>query len=202
VTPPVTRGGRAVWELLPDYVRAADGGDLAAWLDGVGGTVGEVGDLLDALDPDTAPGGVCGLHPSAAPAGWLPALAAVAGVDLAPVPPAQRRDEVVSAFARRTCTVDAIRRAAGWTLTGSRWVRVVPRFGGRWGLRVEVLASECADPDATRAAVLSEKPAGYVLDLVLLVGATYDYLTGTGRTYDTLPGLGATYDDLSRLPPA
>jgi len=200
----VTRGGLAVWELLPDYLRAADtGGDLAAWLDCVTAATGEALDLLDALDPGTSPSGTSALaDPLAAPAAWLPRLAELAGLDLAVVPAAEQRQVLAEAWTTRTCTVAAIERAARWTLTGSRWVRVLPRFGGRWGLRVEVLETECPDVAATTAAVLTEKPAGYVLTVVRLAGATYDYLTGTGTTYDALPSLGATYDDLSRLPPA
>lgn len=77
----------------------------------------------------------------------------------------QLRDAIArpSGFARGTpaAIIDAAKR----TLTGTKRVDMIERFGGNaYHLFMRTLPVETPDESSTRAAILSEKPAGLVLD--------------------------------------
>jgi hypothetical protein len=103
--------------------------------------------------------------PSQAPDVLLPWLAQFAGVELLPSDTvAQQRARIGAAAGFYRGTTRAMREAVELTLTGEKFVSIVPRVGGdMWQMTVRVRASECPDLGVSERAALSQKPAGVIL---------------------------------------
>lgn len=137
---------------------------------------------------------------------------------------ASMRDRITRADGRWRGGPDAIVASVQRTLTGTRLVQLVERYGGdAYALLVRTLESETASPGASLRAALEQKPAGIVLayeqiaDLptyanLLLVVPTYGDVLDRYYDYDDLrsrvslgpliafndlPARYATYDDLA-----
>lgn len=170
----------SAWQMLPDYVRAADEalsdphttpGMLRRWLEALTSQADVALEAVDAFDPITNPQGrSCAENAVTAPAPLLPFLAMVAGLlpDYAGLPADVLR-EVLSRPAqwRRRGSTKAIAASVAATLTGTQTVEVQTHIGGdMWLMRVLVVDGEMADRDATEAAIAREKPAGVVVELL------------------------------------
>lgn len=176
---------RSAWDLLPDYVRAADErladphtdtGFLRRWLEALTSQADVAMDAVDAIDPVTNPTGrSCAELPATAPARLVPFLALVAGMlpdyDGVPVD-LVRQMLAVPPGSRRRGSTGAMAASVALTLTGTQTVEVQSHVGGdMWHMRVLVVEGEMPDLEATTAAALREKPAG-VLTLEVLATAT------------------------------
>lgn len=192
----------AFYARLPDVYREADaaqdrgagdldGYPLLRWLSLIVDQLGEVADLLERIDyysPDDrgAPGDTSELvDPELADARWLPWLAQVVGVALAPnLSVADQRAAIAGAVTGYLKgTKQGIAAAAATALTGTRYVRVIPLYGGdQWRLEVRTRTSETPSTAAVLAAILDKraKPAG-----VELVATTY------AASWDTIEALGS-----------
>jgi hypothetical protein len=170
----------SAWRLLPDYVRAADDGLadphttpglLRRWLQGLTSQADVALEAVDALDPITNPQGrSCAENAVTAPAPLLPFMAMVAGLlpDYAGLP-ADHLREVLSRPSqwRRRGSRKAIAASVAATLTGTQTVEIETHIGGdMWLMRVLVVEGEMPDRDATEAAILREKPAGVLVELL------------------------------------
>lgn len=182
----------AVWAALPQYMRDADDGTLAAYLGSLTDLVAPTVDLLMMDDP---------AEPLVMPRGMLAFFAALGGVDIEGVPDAQLREWVGSEMARPRGSVAAIVARVGWTLAAVMpWIQVeCPYVGDVWAMRVTTRASETPDPAATLAAVRQEAPAWLAVSAVTVTGLTYNQLAARYPTYAGMAASGASYDALSQL---
>ena len=188
---------RSAWDLLPDYVRAADErladphtdtGFLRRWLEALTCQADGAMDAVDALDPVTNPTGrSCAELPATAPAPLVPFLALVAGMlpdyDGVPVD-LVRQMLAVPPGTRRRGSTGAMAASVALTLTGSQTVEIQAHVGGNmWHMRVLVVEGEMPDLEATTAAAMREKPAGVVLE-VLATATAHAHTIGSlaGRT--------------------
>jgi len=91
-----------------------------------------------------------------------------------------------------------IRAAIQVTLTGNKSVVFRERDAGE-AYRLEVVTEdgETPDPEATRRAILSEKPAAIFLEYRTVVGWDYQEQTTKGGTYAAQTAEYHTYSDLS-----
>lgn len=200
------RADTYISRLLPEYVRSDDDGTLAAFLAGVGAAFRPALRLVDLADPDTSVTGTAEVaNPEAAPRPWLPWLAWIIGVDLSGVPEPEQRTAIAEASTlRRRGSIRAIIRATQSTLTGSRSVRVYPNPTGSdpYLIRVVTVTAQTPDEPATLAAALREKPAGIVLDLQVVPGATYDEAAAEFDTYADAQVAFADYDEAAAWIPS
>lgn len=128
-------------------------------------------------------------------------LAQFVGVTLlAGATAAQSRSRIRNTDGFKAGTPGAIVEAAEATLTGTQTVRLLERYlasdpsaDHAYHLQVRTRASETPDPDATLAAVLTQKPAGIVLDYAAVAGADYQQHTTQNATYTARSARFATY---------
>ena len=135
-------------------------------------------------DNADGPGWRSVLDPWTAPEAALPYLAQFTGVTLEPaLTVEQQRSKIALPENLARGTVAAMVAAAQRTLTGAKSVSIGERYGGNaYQLFVRTNADETPDEAATRAALLTQKPAGIVMD--------YDVVTGQAWS-----DVEATYDD-------
>jgi len=81
-------------------------------------------------------------------------------------------------------------------LTGNRSVTLFERDTSAYHLTVRTFDAETPYPDRVLAALLSQKPAGLVMDYAVSDGLTYDEIAASGRTYDELTGFFPTSDQM------
>lgn len=165
---PISRASEELFFSLGAYLRGlrretveGENKSLLRWLDG-GGTVLERAARFGRDDVDEGRvGWQWVLDPSDTDAPVLPWLAQFVGgqVDVG-APVDVRRDQVSDSSALRRGSIDGIERAVRATLTGSRSVTVLERFGDPYVYKVETLLSETPDVAATERAVSASKPAG------------------------------------------
>jgi hypothetical protein len=111
------------------------------------------------------------LDPETCPAAWLRWCGMFYGVSVTPGDPtdpvweAKARAEVLNAAGMRRGTPGAIVGAVQGTLTGAEAVRLIERVDGNY-LRFLVVTrpSETPDVDATRRAIVSQKPGRKVFE--------------------------------------
>jgi hypothetical protein len=112
---------------------------------------------------------------------WLAQLVGASCIDGLSV--ADQRMCIRDASGRRRGTVAAMRTAAQATLTGGRQVLITERYQGfAYRLRVQTYSAETPNSTVTRAAIVSQKPAGLVLTYDVLLGPTWDQATDTWDT--------------------
>jgi len=141
-------------------------------------------DELARDGPDGSPGWSRLLDVDLCPVWALPWLAQLVGA-VCPdgLSEADRRMCIREANGRKRGTVAAMTAAVQATLTGGRQVLITERYQGfAYRLRVQTYAVETPDQAATRAAIVSQKPAGLVLTYDVLLGPTWDQATDTWDT--------------------
>lgn len=143
-----------------------------------------------ALDPDLCPTAV------------LPWLAQWEGVTLTPdMTEPERRQAIKDREGAARGRPATIRARIERTLTGSKRVVIRERNPGPYSLYIRTIATETPSEDLTRAAILSQKPAGIVLDYEAATGITYIDLESTYATYADLEAEGMTYRELESMLP-
>lgn len=164
---------------LPGVYRAGDdaqaggpsGYPLLRYLSLLTDQLGEVIDLLQRFDyysPDD--GGLAGdtsdlVDPATADAGWLPWIAQLVGARLPPgLTVAQQRNAIAGVVAGYLKgTKQGIIAAAQTALTGTKYARVIPLYGGdQYRIELRTRTSETASTAAVLAAVdaAGARPAG------------------------------------------
>jgi hypothetical protein len=104
----------------------------------------------------------------------------------------QLRDAIRSPAGFARGTPAAIREAAKRHLTGSKTVIMTERFGGSaYSLYIRTLASETPDEAVTLADILTQKPAGIVLNYDTLTGQDY---AGLDASYSSYAGVDTDYE--------
>jgi hypothetical protein len=92
----------------------------------------------------------------------------------------------------------AIANAAAATLTGTRSVILLERYGGNaWHLRVLTRTGETPVPAATLDAVLNVKPAGIILEHQVVDTLTYDLLAAQHASYNAVQAAFTDYADIA-----
>lgn len=123
--------------------------------------------------------------------GWL---ATLAGVRLPEGTPTKfARALIKDRPNRRRGTVRGITDAVQKTLTGTKRVDIIERDGSAYRLTVKTYDAETPDPVATYKALLSQKPAGIVLDYQVIGGRTWDEATKTWDTAGTVTWNSSAY---------
>lgn len=198
-----------VYDGLPDHYRDADARidfPLYRWLAGICRELGAVETLIDRVDfvPVEA-GGTPGdtsdlVDPTTADAAWLPWLAQLVGVTLAPeLSVTEQRDAILYASAGwRAGTKSAVAAAARTELTGSKYAWVYdhsvssPGDGGPWDVLIVTRATETPDVPAVLEAVIRRgtKPAGVVLHH-RAYGASWDTVVSTYPTWNAIESAGS-----------
>lgn len=158
-----------MFDQVQGYVDSDD--DLPAW-----GTL---------MDPDTAP------------VETLPWLGQFVGVHVSDgLTEDQQRNLVKDVGGFRRGTVSSMVAAAQNYLTGSKSVTVLERYGSPYHLRISTRISETPDATAVLNALLSQKPAGLVLDYVTLAGGDFNTVRDTNATFNAVV---ASYKDFNEL---
>lgn len=106
----------------------------------------------------------------------------------------EKRDKIKDRPAFRRGTVGAIEAAAKLRLTGTKSVLIKERFESPYRLLIRTFTKQTPDPEGTRADILSQKPAGIVLDYADTNLKTYLQVKEENATYADLKAKG-TYED-------
>ena len=128
------------------------------------------------------------------PAEILPWLAQFEGVTLTEdMNEAQRRTAIKvregAARGRPATIISRVER----TLMISRRIILEERYeDNAYVLYVRTFAAETPSEDLTRAAIISQKPAGLVLDYQVIAEGSYDALELAFETYDDIPNVSYT----------
>jgi phage tail P2-like protein len=190
----------SVYRLLPDYMRGADTGVLAAYLEAASTGLAGATDLLTLVDPDTSvTGGNELIDADAVPRAFLPWLGWLVGVDTTSIPDADMRQAVRQASVRqRRGSTGSIADAVQRTLTGAKSVRVYINLSGTDPYLITVVTTDTQTPDeaASLVAAMSEKPAGADLELQVVSGVAYDEIKAAFADYDDVQ---AAFDDYTAL---
>ena len=136
------------------------------------------------------------LDPAICPESVLPWLAQFEGVTLTDdMTVAEQRAAIAAREGSARGRPETIRSRVERTLTISRRVVIRERYDGdAYALQVRTLASETPDENLTRAAIISQKPAGIVLDYEAVIDGTYGDLETDFATYGAIPE--QTYTEL------
>lgn len=122
-------------------------------------------ELDDIAGDGDLPGWAALLDPDLTPVWALPWLAQLVGVRLTVgASEAVQRAEVTTAAGWRRGRPASIVAAVQATLTGTKDVRIVERWTSAYTLLVLTIPSETPDEAVTLAAIISQKPAGIVLE--------------------------------------
>jgi hypothetical protein len=167
--------------------RAAAGDLLPGLVDALSAGIDRADQLIQPADPD-APSWIL-WWPAAFDLDHTPDPAWLGNTTGTEIPggltATQTRDLIRDHGSWRRGTPAALLAAVQATLIGTRQVEITERNGSPWQLRVLVYAAETPDPDATLAAILSQKPVGIVLDFVVAAGATFQHFIDVhGPTFD------------------
>lgn len=162
-----------IWQRLPEYVRIADAGDwrLKTWLSGVTERLAFIVGILERFETSSAL-----TNAEVADASWLPWLAQLVGVTLAPsLSDAERRNAIAAAATGwRAATKAAIAYAARTELTGTKYAAVYDHStssaggvgtGTMWDVLIVTRTTETPSSANVLAAVERQraKPAGVTL---------------------------------------
>lgn len=195
----ITRTGQRLFDLLPDYIRDADGKDeLLRFMSSIGDAAYSVEKWLDDSDPDTSQSGTCEpVNPATTPASWLGWLGWLIGVPIVDLDTTQARWYLSRAGAQAHGSAAGMKAAVQATLTGDRFCTVETAVGGDpWAITVTVDSSEVSNSVVTTRAAMREKPAGANLTLTTSNPATWDDLATSYSTWAGVEATGKTYDEL------
>lgn len=130
-----------------------------------------------------------------APASWLPWLAQMGGIRFPTgLTEAQQREYIRIAPRRRRGSIGALLEVAALSLTGEKRIVFIERQGNAYRLAISTYASETPDPARLLADVLTQKPAGIVLQLAQITGDDYLTLLATHTDYADVLASFADYD--------
>jgi hypothetical protein len=173
-----------------------NGGALETLVSGISVPMQEVDDY--ASEVGTRPPWAVLFDLNAIPPKGLDWLAQFVGVSFkAGVSDADKRSAILSTSGFQRGTLAAISAAPLPYLTGSKLMIVTERDGDPYRLTVITYASQTPDPDAVRSALLSQKPAGIVLNYQVFLGQTYAQLLTNHPTYANVYSTYATYQLLA-----
>lgn len=147
---------------------------------------GDVPPLAPILSPDLCPD-------------WaLPWLGQLVGVRLPQgISSADARTMINDVAGFRRGTPEALRTAAGFSLTGSKTVYFNERKDGdAYLLQVATLSGETPDPDAVLQLLLAQKPGGIVLEYDAVEASSYALVDARFDNYAEVNATYATYTDL------
>jgi hypothetical protein len=168
--------------------------------------IGVMFQLLDDLlrDSPEGPGWSSLMDLNRCPPEALPWLGQFVGVRMpASYTPDQQRARIVATDGWKRGTVDAIKGAASATLTGNKTVFLHERaYNDAYRLQVTTYDSQTPDPSATQAAIVSQKPAGIVLDYQHVRGQTYQQVRDRFASYQLVKTTYASYDAVRNDTPA
>jgi len=150
--------------------------------DGVGEALCAAGENmfggLDAIvqDSDDGPGWSIVLDPALTPALWLPWTGALYGVRVTIGAEVEaQREEVTDLAPQKRGTTESMVVALKRTLTGNKSVLVAERhLGEAYFIHFISSPSETPDPDASLAALLSQKPGGLILTYAITDSPTWN----------------------------
>jgi hypothetical protein len=157
-------------------------------------------DVLNTLvrDSDERPGWSLALDVDAAPKEYLPYLAQFFGVSVdQDLSEADQREQIKETARFKRGTLKAILSAARPYLTGSKAVGYIERYPDPYHLYIATFTEQTTDPAKVLAALMSQKPAGLIIDYNVLDGLPYANLTVTGHTYGQLSIDYPTYSDMT-----
>lgn len=172
------------------------------------GGIASMADEIDDLARDTAdgPGWVTLLDVDLCPPKGLAWLAQLRGAVLRERTATESDGEWATyaraairlASARDRGTITAMTSAAQATLIGARTVLMTERPGGdAYALTARTYIPQTPDENVTRAALLSQKPAGIVLDYAAVSMSSWDAVSGEFASWDALALVDATWQDVS-----
>lgn len=173
---------------------AAESDDLGEFLEAVADPIELIYGIVG--EEDQAVGWSIVFDPDTCPAEILPWLAQFEGVTLTEdMNETARRAAIKAREGSGRGRPATIRSRAERTLTLSRRIFFTERYDDQaYVLRVRTFASETPDENLTRAALVSQKPAGIVLDYETIIDGTYAELLATYETYGDIPE--TTYGEL------
>jgi hypothetical protein len=171
---------------------AAESDDLVGFIEAITAPIEPVYGVIG--EEDQTFGWSVALDPDSCPVWALPWLAQFEGVTLTEdMNEAQRRAAIKAREGSARGRPETIRSRVERTLTISRRVVLRERYdGSAYLLQVRTLASETPDENLTRAAILSQKPAGIVLDYESVIDGTYGQLLTDYATYGDVPEVSYT----------
>lgn len=157
---------------------------LLRWMSAMTSKRAEIDDLVRDRE---YPGWSSLLDVDRVPAKGLPYLAQFLGVDVTPaLSESDQRQQLRDVPGFKRGTPAAMTGAARPFLTGTKTVTLVERDTSAYHLTVRTFTAETPDPDLVEAALLSQKPAGLVLDYEVVDGLTWGEIKASGKTYGEL----------------
>lgn len=122
----------------------------------------------------------------------LPYLAQFVGVHFEDsLTVAQQRAKIIERPAFKRGTVGAVLAASKQHLTGSKFVFMEERFEGKaYRLFIRTFTAHTPEPAQTLLDILTQKPAGIVLDYASVVAKTYEEIRLEYKTYTVMKAKG------------
>lgn len=152
----------------------------------------EIEDLV--RDTPAGPGWSVVMDVNRAPAKWLGWLAQFAGVQLrGGLSDAAQRARVASTDGQQRGTPNALIGAARQYLTGAQTVILRERDGSAYRLTIITYTSQTPSQSQVLAAMLEQKPAGLVLNYLVLTGQDYTSLRARNASYTAMRSAYASY---------
>ena len=181
-----------------EVATASEVWDLLNYCEAIVGE-GRLADIENIIrDSEVGPGWSKVLSAEDAPVAWLPWLAQFVGGRVPDgLDEATQRSLVKDATGFKRGTITALVAAVQAHLTGTKHVLVNERVGGNaWVLGIRTLTAETADTSAVMVAILSQKPAGIIIDYDTMAGHDYGDLAIEYDFYSEVNAAYATYYDL------
>lgn len=149
-------------------------------------------------DNGDRPGYADVMHPDTAPPEWLPWLAMLVGLRLRQgASEVDQREQIRGMQGLKRGSVGATRSRIKQTLTGTKTVYFLERYGSPWRTGITTIASETPDPAATLRAAAEQKPIGIVLTSTVIAGGlNFDTLTYTHTNFNQITSL---YQDFNEV---
>lgn len=149
-------------------------------------------------DNGDRPGYADVMHPDTAPVEWLPWLAMMIGLRLRQgLATVDQRTQIRGMEGLRRGSVAAAKSRVSITLTGTKTVFFLERYGSAWRTAITTLAAETPSSSDTLRAAAEQKPIGIVLTSSIIPGGIqYDTLTYTHVNYDQVKNLYANYNEV------
>jgi len=152
----------------------------------------EIEDLV--RDTPAGPGWSVVMDVNRAPAKWLGWLAQFAGVQLQRgLSDAAQRARIATTDGQQRGAPNALIGAARQYLTGAQTVILRERDGSAYRLTVITYTSQTPNQAQALAAMLEQKPAGLVLNYLVLTGQDYTTLRARNASYTAMRSAYASY---------
>lgn len=196
--PVLTKVGQRLYDALSflAYDDANQGYALAHYCAAMARMFDQVSLYAEDRD-DGTPGWGAMLDPDTAPVEAIPWLGQFVGV---PVPDglseSQQRALVSDVGGFRRGTVASLVAAAQNFLTGAKTVTILERYGSPYHLRISTRTAETPDSVAVLNALIAQKPAGIMMDYVVLAGGDFNTLRDTNASFNAVL---ASYKDFNEI---